>query len=137
MDKVSSEKKQSTRKPRTKEQAKDTGMALVLLLLLLALILRVHVLLPIAVGVLVLAMTVPNIFRPAASLWFGGSELLGTLFSRVFLTITFFVIITPIGLVRRLLGKDNLLLRDFKSSEKSVMKVRNYTFTGSDLENPY
>jgi hypothetical protein len=122
---------------RTKEQAKDTGMALVLLLLLLALILHLSVLIPIAIVLLVIDMLVPSLFRPLAIVWFGGSELLGNLMSRVLLTIAFLVIITPIGLIRRILGKDTLLLRLFKSNEESVMKVRNHTFSASDLENPF
>jgi len=124
-------------KARTKEEAKDTGMAVVLLLLLLALILHLNVLVPIAIVALVIAMIVPNFFRPLAVVWLGIAELLGIFMSRLFLTIAFFVVITPIGLLRRLFGSDPLLLRLFKSNEKSVMKVRNYTFTASDLENPF
>ena len=124
-------------KTRTKDQAKDTGMAMVLLLLLLAVILRVDVLVTAAIVVLVVAMAVPNLFRPLAVVWFGGAELLGTVISRVFLTVVFFVVITPVGLLRRVMGKDTLLLRRFHSDKESVMQVRDYTFSAADLERPY
>jgi hypothetical protein len=34
-------------------------------------------------------------------------------------------------------GDDSLKLRAFKGAVDSVMKERNYTFTGKDLERPY
>ena len=57
--------------------------------------------------------------------------------SRVILTLIFFLVVTPIGLVRRLLGKDSLRLRAFKTSDDSVMLPRNHIFSGADLERPY
>jgi len=40
-------------------------------------------------------------------------------------------------LLRRLFGKDSLMLRAFKASEGSAMTVRNHMFTGRDIETPY
>jgi len=132
-----SETRRSFFTPRTKEQAKDTGMAVVLLFLLLSLILHLNALLLAAVAALVLAMIVPNLFRPLAVLWFGGAEVLGMLMSRLLLVVVFFVIVTPVGLLRRLFGKDELLLRLFRRNTKSVMEVRDHTFTASDFETPF
>ena len=56
---------------------------------------------------------------------------------RFLLTLVFFAVVTPIGLARKLLGIDSLKLKDFKSSETSVMVIRNHIFTGEDIEKPY
>jgi len=53
------------------------------------------------------------------------------------LSIVFFLVVTPIGILRRLIGKDALKLRVFKGSQDSVMLERNHTFVGQDLERPY
>jgi hypothetical protein len=62
---------------------------------------------------------------------------MGIFASKMILTIIFFGIVTPIGLCRRIAGSDALKLRAFKAGKQSVMRVRNHTFIGKDLEQPY
>ncbi len=57
--------------------------------------------------------------------------------SKILLSILFFGLVTPIGLIRRLLGKDSLKLNAFKASQESAMLVKNHLFVGSDIEKPY
>jgi hypothetical protein len=57
--------------------------------------------------------------------------------SRVLLALVFFGLVTPVGILRRLAGKDPLKLRAFKAGEESALLDRNHTFTASDLERPY
>jgi len=121
----------------TKEQSRDTGMAMVLLLLLVAASRKREAYLIAAMVLQVLNMTVPQIYRPVAVLWLGLSDLLGAVMSRVLLSIVFFAVVTPIGLIRRLLGKDSLQLRAFKAGKGSVMLERNHTFVSHDLESPF
>jgi hypothetical protein len=85
----------------------------------------------------VVNMIVPQVFRPVAIAWFGLARLLGAVASRVLMFVVFALVVTPIGLLRRALGKDSLRLRAFRSGDESVMVVRNHTFTASDLEKPY
>jgi hypothetical protein len=49
---------------------------------------------------------VQPLFRAIYSLWLGFSVILGYFISRALLTIIFFVVLTPTGLVMRLVGKD-------------------------------
>jgi len=112
-------------------------MAMVLLLLLFSGAFKRETLVTIAIIALVVDMTVPQLYRPVAVLWLGLSHLLGTVVSKILLTLVFFTVVTPIGLARKLLGIDSLKLKDFKSSETSVMLIRNHTFTGKDIEKPY
>jgi hypothetical protein len=86
---------------------------------------------------LIADMTVPQLYRPVAVLWLGLSHLLGTVLSKILLTLVFFGVLTPIGLARKLLGFDSLKLTGFKSGENSVMVVRNHIFTGKDIETLY
>lgn len=121
----------------TKDQIKDTGMAMVLLLLLFSAGLKRPGLVTAAVVALLIDMIFPRFYRPVAIVWLGLSHLVGTVVSKILLTLVFFVIVTPIGMARRLLGHDSLQLKRFKSSEDSVLTVRNHTFTGKDIEKPY
>src|SRR5438105_7482587 len=121
----------------TKEQSKDTGMAMVLLLLLASGAFKREILVTAAMIALIVDMTVPRLYRPVAVLWLGLFHLLGTVVSKIILALVFFTVVTPIGLARKLMGIDSLKLKDFKSSETSVMLIRNHTFTGKDIEKPY
>lgn len=120
-----------------RDRSRDTGLALVLLLLLLHAATRRDGFATAAIVVLVVAMTVPLLFRPASIVWFGLSQAIGTVTSKVLLAIVFYVVVTPIGVVRRLLGHDSLRLRAFKAGSTSVMHPRGHVYVPDDLEKPY
>jgi hypothetical protein len=121
----------------TKDQARDTGMAIVLIFLLAALARRKLGYVTVAIIAHVVNMTAPQVFRWAAVLWFGFSHLLGAVVSKLVMMVIFFVVVTPIGMWRRLRGADPLQLKTFKAGRDSVMEARNHTYTGKDLEQPY
>ena len=121
----------------SKEQSRDTGMAVVLLLLLVFASKKREGYLLAAIVLNVVNMAVPQVYKPLAVVWLGFSELLGAVMSRVLLSIVFFGVVTPIAIFRRLAGKDSLKLRAFKKSKDSVMVERNHTFAARDLERPY
>jgi hypothetical protein len=120
-----------------RDRSRDTGLALVLLLLIAHAATRRDGFATAAIVALVAAMTAPLLFRPASVVWFGFSQAIGTVMSKVLLAVVFYAVVTPIGLVRRLLGHDSLRLRAFKSGEASVMQSRGHLFTPDDLEKPY
>jgi len=119
------------------KQASDTGMAAVLFLLLIGLFTHNNLYYKIAIPVLVINMTFPMFYYPFAIVWLGFSQLLGTIVSKIILTIIYFILVIPVGVFRRLLGKDSLQLSEFKKGNKSVMQPRNHTFVSEDIENPY
>jgi polyferredoxin len=121
----------------TKGQSRDTGMAIVLLLLLAYIRTRRDGLLLAAIALHVVNMIVPRIYAPIAVFWLRFSHLLGAVMSKILLSILFFGLVTPIGVLRRLFQKDSLKLRAFKAGEESVMLVRNHKFVRSDIEKPY
>ena len=121
----------------TKEQAKDTGMAMVLICLLLGYWGKFPKFLPVSLALLLITMIWPNAFRPLGTLWFGLSHVMSSVVSRVILTVVYFLVVTPVGLFRRLTSADALQLKKWKQGQDSVFIVREGAIQGKDLENPY
>ena len=121
----------------SRDQARDTGMALTLVALIVFFVTREIRYVTIATAILLLDMIWPSFFKPLAKVWFGLSHLLGTVMSKVILTLAFFVVLTPMGLLRSLLGKDPMRVRQFKQGTDSVFRVRDHTFTAADVEQPF
>lgn len=118
-------------------QAKDTGMAMVLILLLLGLYFEDFIYLKFAALLLIITMIRPMVFKYVAVVWLGGSNLLGLIVSKIILTLVFFCVVLPVGVFRRLSGKDTLKLQQFKKSTTSVMTDRNLTYLKKHIEKPY
>lgn len=121
----------------TLQRSRDTGLAMVLVCLLLLWFWPRQWLIGTALLLLVATMLRPQLFAPAAGLWFGLSQTLGTFVSRVLLSIIFFVVVTPVALIRRGIGADPLQLKRWRQDRESVFAVRSRTYTGADLERPY
>ena len=90
-----------------------------------------------AIVVLIVDMTVPKVFYPFAKLWLGVSAILGTIVSRIVLFVIFFAILTPIGMIRRLLGADPLLSKQWRKDNASVFRIRNHRYEADEIERPY
>jgi len=121
----------------TKNQTRDTGMAVVLILLLVTVFSLEFIYAKIAILALILTMTIPLVYKYIAVIWFGLSHLLGTFVSKILLTVVFFLVVAPVGLIRKLFGYDSLKLKEFKKGTGSVMQVRNITFTKNDIDKPF
>jgi hypothetical protein len=121
----------------TRDQSRDTGMAMVLLMLLGLWMFSSKGFLIAALVFHVMDMIAPLVFRPVAAGWFGLSHAIGFVMSRVLLSIVYLLVVTPVGLVRRMAGKDSLRLRGFRADNESVMVERNHRFAAADLEKPY
>lgn len=120
-----------------KNQAKDAGLALILITLLIESWTNYPYLKLVAIGLLVITMICPAVFGPFARLWFGLSHFLGTFVSKIFLTVTFFSVVTPIGLLRRVGGADSMRRKAWKNGNDSAFINRDHKFTAKDLERPY
>jgi len=121
----------------TPEQSRDTGLALTLLCLIIVHFWQAYRLVPLAMVLLVVTMVWPRAFQPLAGLWFGLAHLLGTIMSSVILTVLFFGLVTPIGLIRRVFGADALQLKKWKKNQDSVFAVRADLVKKQDLQAPY
>ena len=119
------------------EQCKDSGLALVLICLLSFQVWKLSIFMLLAIIFLIVAMSYPPIFKPFARLWFGLSTALGTVVSKVILTVLFFALVLPVGLLRKAMGKDALRIKAWKKGDESVFKIRDHRFKAEDLQNPY
>ena len=82
-------------------------------------------------------MVVPSVYKPVAIIWLSFSKIIGTIMSKILLVIVFFLIVTPMGITRRLLGKDSLKLKSWKNDHNSVFVTRKNSFSSEDVEAPY
>jgi len=121
----------------TKSQAKDTGMAMVLILIILGFYFENLSYFKYALAGLLISMIFPMAFKYVAIVWLGVSTFMGTIMSKLILSVIFFTIVLPVALFRRLLGKDSLKLKQFKKDTSSVMITRNMTFAKEHIEKPY
>lgn len=112
-------------------------MAAVLILLLVTWFTANITLVIPAIVVLILTMTVPVVFKPLSVVWFGLANLLGHVASTVILSILFFVVLMPIGIIRKAAGADALSLKKWRNGDESAFVVRDHEFTAGDLEKPY
>ncbi len=124
-------------KPISKKEASDTGMAAVLILLLIGVFSHNNLYFKLAIPVLIINMTYPMFYYYLAIIWLGFSHLLGSVISKIILSFVYIIFVIPVGVFRRLLGKDSLKLLDFKKDKSSVMESRNYDYLPKDIENPY
>lgn len=66
---------------------------------------------------MVLGAILPNLLRPIYIGWMAMALVLGSIVTRVLLTIFFFIIITPVGLFFKLIGRDALHRKLDRGSE--------------------
>lgn len=121
----------------SKKQSSDSGMAIVLILLLIAFFSGNPLYFKIAIPVLIINMIYPMFYYYFAIAWLGLSHIIGTFVSKIILSLVYFIIVLPMAMVRKLIGKDTLQLKQFKKSNSSVMHKRNHLFTSDDLKHPF
>ena len=121
----------------SKKQASDSGMAAVLILMLIGFFSNIELYYKIAIPVLIINMAAPMFYYPFAIIWLGISSLLGSVMSKVILTIVYVIMVVPTSFLRRLMGKDSLKLSQFKKGNESVMITRNHRFKPIDMEKPF
>ena len=121
----------------TKDQSRDTGMAMVLLLLLVISQMKREGTSIAAIVLQRLNMTVPQIYRPVAVVWLGFSDLLGAVVSKILLSIVFFARRDADWDFSPARGQGFLEAARFQGEQRIVMVERNHTFlsvrTSKDL----
>lgn len=123
----------SWRKKITEKQTTDFGLVVILFLAILAFWQKEESLLLALIVVALITIISPILLSPFAYLWFKLSQILSVISLTILLSILFFLLVTPTAIVRRMLGKDNLNLRKFNKSKKSVLIDRDHTYGPDDL----
>lgn len=71
---------------------------------------------------LALGLAAPNSLKLFYKVWIKFGDFMGNIISKVILTIVFYLLILPLGLVLRLTGKDFLRKHEFKKSDSYWVK---------------
>src|SRR5712691_8962300 len=112
------------------------GMSILVGLLLIA---RHRTGLPLLIiGVLLIGagFFAPNALKYLHAAWIGFSLLIGWVVTRVILTIVFFLVVTPLGLLQRLAGRSPLELH-FRTAIQSYWQPRKKLFAPADYRNQF
>jgi len=117
------------------DRAKDTGLAILLILFLVEWFSGISTL-RFSILVVLLLMVWPKVFAPFSVVWFGSSEFLGKVVSTLILSAIFFLMLTPMGLVRRWFD-DPMGRKSFGNGSQSTFKHRDQWFEAKDLEKPF
>ena len=87
-------------------------------------------------GFIALGTIIPILLKPIYILWMTFAVMLGWVMTRVILSLVFYFIMTPIGLLTRLLGEDFLALKKSNSESYWNNRDRNYE-TSQDYEKQF
>ena len=121
----------------TKKQCIEFGQTAILVTLFLALYLKQNNFVIAAFICTLITVLAPIIFYPFAFCWFGIAQILSFISSRIIISLVFFLVVTPMGLLRQVFGKDGLKIKQFKKNSRSVMEERNHLYTEADFINTF
>ena len=76
---------------------------------------------PISIIFLILGLLNSKLLTPLNSIWIKFGEILGRVISPIVMLIIYFLIVTPIGLIMRLIGKD-IMKKNFSKRESYWIK---------------
>lgn len=127
----------------TEKWVRDTGLMCTLLCLILGAYGNVFFLWLCAVCLLVL-MFYPSAFKPIAFLWQKVADVLGMIMNKVLFGAIFFVVVTPIGYLRRRLIEDQRYefgecfdTRSRGNKNSTAFVTRDQIIGAMDMERPY
>jgi hypothetical protein len=85
---------------------------------------------------IILGVVAPKTLRYFHAVWIAFSLLIGSIMSRVILTLVFFLVVTPIGLLQRLVSRSGIDLR-FRTGASSYWQAREKSFAPTDYRNQF
>jgi hypothetical protein len=102
--------------PYFQERSFGVSVGAVLLLIAAALvwrgrILTAEIMAPIGAVLLILGLTQPRLLKWPSAVWWKFAMVLGYVNSRIILTVAFAIVLTPLGLLWKLIGRDPLAMR--------------------------
>ncbi len=119
----------------TDKWIKDTGLVFALLFLFLG-YRGDRAFLTVSMVLLVISILVPKALYPLAYLWQKLVNLLNIILPRIFFGFVFFVIVFPIGAIRRLIEGEWIVIRGWRHAA-SLFVDRDHLYVKTDLEMPY
>ena len=117
----------------TKRQNVEFGLVAILVMAVLAYWLDDKRLLLSVIVLSLVVILIPKVLTPFSFIWYKFSFVLGKFMSSVLLGLIFFLIVFPVGYIRRLCKKDSLHLKQFKKSDRSAFVNRDHTYVKEDM----
>jgi Saxitoxin biosynthesis operon protein SxtJ len=93
--------------------------------------------LPVAVAFLAVTAVRPGALAPLNRLWFRIGILLGKVMTPVMMGVLFFVVVTPVGLLMRLCGKDPLRLKREPAAKSYWLERSGLGLTAESLKDQF
>ncbi len=126
-----------------KKQLREFGLTIGVILVILGVIALWRgkefylYLLSIGGAFIVFGLFLPKVLLPLQKIWMSLSIIIGFFMSRVILSVVFYLVLTPIGLVMRLLGKDILDQKIDKSKNSYWKDIKGGVKSKERYENQY
>ena len=95
-------------------------------------IFKIDTLLFVALGVAIVSILSSYLAEKIVWIWDKIALVLGTINSKILLSVIFYIFVVPIALISRVFKKGNALL--LKKQNESYYKVRDHLYTKKDLE---
>lgn len=86
---------------------------------------------------LILGLLLPQVLKPIQIVWMILAAILGWVMTRVILTILFYFIITPTGLLMKLIGKDVLSLKFNRNADSYWVSKEKPSFDKKNYEKQF
>lgn len=119
------------------KQQIEVGILMALFLLLIYYFHPYDVILVAVFVILMLTLIVPVCLKPISWLWFNIASLISLIVPMVLFTILYYGLVTPVGLTRKLMGKDSLQLGAFKKDKESVFYKMQKTINRKSFERQF
>ena len=114
---------------------KESILAITFLMLLLFYFTRNITFIHITAIVIVVSLLVPRVAVLLDYVWKFISSVLGQISSKLILSVIFYAVLLPWGLLLKFIGKEMLPLK-FKG-RSTAFSIRNKSFVNKDLQNPF
>ena len=121
----------------SEKQSIETGIIFSLITILVGYYTHENTFYLVSAAFLLISLLTPSLLKPLAIVWFGLSKAMGWVTSRILLFIIFCIVVTPMGMIRKLLGKDTLQLGQFRKEKLSAYINRQHEYIASDLKYPF
>jgi hypothetical protein len=117
-----------------KEKTFETILTLVTASVIFGLLLKIKLLLTISIILGLVGIFIKPLAEIISKMWLNLSEMLGTISSKIILSIVFFIFLVPISFLYRLFNKDTLKIKNIK---ESTFYNRDHKYTKEDFEHPW
>lgn len=114
----------------------EFGIVLSLVLVIVSAYCQITSTIPVIIA-LAITLLVPGIYTPFTWCWFRLGDLFSLVVTHCILFLLFFGVITPIGILRRLMKKDPFHLRQFGKGSDSTFIKQEKKFNIQDLDKQY